>query len=62
MNGINNNIKTSIQEIKNKNKKLGEGVDKEDEEHDNLTGEYQDKTAINNGSDLLFNESIAGSD
>jgi hypothetical protein len=58
LNGINNNIKTSIQEIKNKNKKLGEGVDKEDEEHDNLKGEYQDKTAINNGSDLLFNESI----
>jgi len=55
---INNNIKTNIEIIKKENKKLESSVNTQSKEHDELLGEYQDKTAINNGSDVLFNESI----
>ena len=55
---INNNIKEPIEQIKKENKKLETTVNGQGKEHDELLGEYQDKTAINNGSDILFTESV----
>ena len=55
---INNNIKETIEQIKKENKKLETTVNGQGKEHDELLGEYQDKTAINNGSDILFTESV----
>jgi hypothetical protein len=55
---INNNIKTNIESIKKENKTLELSVNTQSKEHNELLGEYQDKTAINNGSDILFNESV----
>jgi hypothetical protein len=55
---INNNIKSNISDIKNKNSKLETDLKSQETSHTKLLGEYQDKVSINNGSDVLFNESV----
>jgi hypothetical protein len=52
------NIKETIEKIKKENKILETTVNIQGKQHKKLLGEYQDTTAINNGSDILFTESV----
>lgn len=51
-------IKEKIEQIKKENQILEKLVNRQSKEHKKLLGEYQDTTAINNGSDILFTESV----
>ena len=55
---INHNIKSNIEIIKNENSILQQSLKSQETSHTELLGEYQDKVSINNGSDVLFNESV----
>lgn len=55
---INNNIKSNIENIKNENNTLENNLKTQETSHTQLLNEYQDKVSINNGSDVLFNESV----
>jgi hypothetical protein len=52
------NIKENIERIKKENKILETTVNGQSKQHNALLGEYQDTTAINNGSEKLFVESV----
>jgi len=52
------NIKQNIEQIIKENKKMENLVNGKSKEHSELLGIYQDTTAINNGSDVLFSESV----
>ena len=55
---INNNIKENINKIKKENKLIESKVNIQNKEHTELLGTYQNTSASNNGSDILFNESV----
>lgn len=52
------NIKQNIEQIIQENKKMEKSVNGKSKEHSELLGIYQDTTAINNGSNVLFSESV----
>ena len=58
LNDINNNIKEYIKNIKKENNGIESKVNIQNKEHTELLGTYQNKSASNNGSDILFNESV----
>jgi hypothetical protein len=55
---INNNIKKNIESIQKENKNIELSVNTQSKEHNELLGKYKDNTLINNGSDILFNQSV----
>jgi hypothetical protein len=54
----NNNIKNHIKKIKNENDALGSTASSQSIIYTSLLGDYQDMNSINNGADILLNESI----
>lgn len=58
LNDINNNIKEYIKNIKKENNGIESTVNTQSNEHSKLLQKYKNASAINNGSDILFNQSI----
>jgi hypothetical protein len=55
---INNNIKSIIKQLQNKNSRLKSSANSQSIIYTGLAGEYQNMNASNNGANILLNESI----